>query len=128
MALSLTRVPIGRNRVDCVHVAWKMRARDTGRALGKEKARLVPANLPCFGTVFKRAAFELDYRRPVSRIKASSFRQACLASCSKAPNRFWRVGAHGSSPRRSLRGDFQKLAHKNSLLGVLDTAKIVRVH
>jgi len=49
--------------IDCVHVAWKMRARDSGRALGKEKARLVPANLPCFGTVFKRAAFELDYRR-----------------------------------------------------------------
>jgi hypothetical protein len=42
--------------IDCVHVAWKMRARDSGRALGKEKARLVPANLPCFGTTFKRAA------------------------------------------------------------------------
>jgi hypothetical protein len=37
-----------------------MRARDSGRALGKEKARLVPANLPCFGTAFKRAAFELN--------------------------------------------------------------------
>jgi len=43
---------------DCVHVDWKMRVRDSGRALDEEKASLVPANLPCFGTAFRRAVEE----------------------------------------------------------------------
>jgi hypothetical protein len=34
--------------MDCVHVAWKMRARNSGRALGEEKARLVPAKSALF--------------------------------------------------------------------------------
>jgi len=62
MALSLTRVPIGLNRA---RVAYRLRARclkNVGSRFrscteqGKSKAGA--SDLPCFGTVFKRAACE----------------------------------------------------------------------